>query len=269
VFSVDAYRADQFNGKISEVRLEPQTVQNVVTYSVIVDVENPQLKLKPGMTANLTMIVDEHDDVLTAPNAALRFTPANKTQDENQRTSESRAGRRLYQSLRLRLCPQATDPITKAAPNADAAGGEPEGKLVIAAEGPGGGGKAEIEVVEEEAARVTGDANTAGTGFKRRKCWRQLRSKCRGFWQQPSGGNAGGNFSGGGAAEVAVAGAADRADHNGAILWIEESPGVLKPISVRTGLTDGTRTEVSGANLMEGTEVVMSDISQTTTAPAK
>src|SRR4051812_20363714 len=59
-FTVDAYRNDVFAGKISEVRLEPQTVQNVVTYGVIVGVENPQLKLKPGMTANLTMIVDEH-----------------------------------------------------------------------------------------------------------------------------------------------------------------------------------------------------------------
>src|SRR6185436_16924640 len=71
-----------FTGQIAEVRLEPQTVQNVVTYGVIVSVENPQLKLKPGMTANLTMVVDEHSDVLTVPNAALRFNPSGMTQDE-------------------------------------------------------------------------------------------------------------------------------------------------------------------------------------------
>ncbi len=81
-FTVDAYRNDVFAGKISEVRLEPQTVQNVVTYGVIVGVENPQLKLKPGMTANLTMVVDEHDNVLTVPNAALRFTPGGMTPEK-------------------------------------------------------------------------------------------------------------------------------------------------------------------------------------------
>jgi HlyD family secretion protein len=74
-FTVDAYPNDVFRGKISEVRLEPQTVQNVVTYSVIIGVTNPDMKLRPGMTANLTITVDHKDDVLAVPNAAFRFTP--------------------------------------------------------------------------------------------------------------------------------------------------------------------------------------------------
>ncbi|OLD57471.1 MAG: hypothetical protein AUI54_02690 [Acidobacteria bacterium 13_1_40CM_2_56_5] len=74
-FTVDAYPNDVFRGKIAEIRLEPQTVQNVVTYSVIIGVANPEMKLRPGMTANLTITVDSKDNVLTVPNAAFRFTP--------------------------------------------------------------------------------------------------------------------------------------------------------------------------------------------------
>jgi HlyD family secretion protein len=74
-FTVDAYPNELFAGRIAEIRLSPQTVQNVVTYSVILSIENPDMKLKPGMTANITIIVDERDRVLRIPNAALRYTP--------------------------------------------------------------------------------------------------------------------------------------------------------------------------------------------------
>jgi len=80
-FTVDAYPNDTFHGTISEIRLEPQTVQNVVTYNVIIGVANPDMKLRPGMTANLTVTVDKRDNVLVAPNAALRFTPQSSTSD--------------------------------------------------------------------------------------------------------------------------------------------------------------------------------------------
>ena len=74
-FTVDAYPNDQFRGRISEIRLNPQTIQNVVTYSVIIAIENPEMKLKPGMTANLTITVDQRENVLRVANAALRYTP--------------------------------------------------------------------------------------------------------------------------------------------------------------------------------------------------
>ena len=76
-FTVDAYPNDVFHGKIAEIRLSPQTVQNVVTYSVILAVNNPDMKLKPGMTANISVTVDEKQSVLKVPNAALRYTPPN------------------------------------------------------------------------------------------------------------------------------------------------------------------------------------------------
>jgi HlyD family secretion protein len=81
-FSVDAYPNETFRGRISEIRLNPQTVQNVVTYSVILGIENPEMKLKPGMTANITITVDQRSKVLKVPNASLRYTPPGARRDD-------------------------------------------------------------------------------------------------------------------------------------------------------------------------------------------
>jgi HlyD family secretion protein len=74
-FTVDAFPGERFRGKVRQVRNAPQTVQNVVTYDGVIDVDNPELKLRPGMTANVTFTWAERDDVLRVPNAALRFKP--------------------------------------------------------------------------------------------------------------------------------------------------------------------------------------------------
>jgi HlyD family secretion protein len=72
-FTVDAFPELVFHGKVSEVRNSPTTVQNVVTYEVIVRVHNPEMKLRPGMTANVSIIIDNKQGVLRVPSAALRF----------------------------------------------------------------------------------------------------------------------------------------------------------------------------------------------------
>ena len=88
-FSVDAFPGKEFDGKLEQMRLNPVNVQNVVTYNVVIDVNNLEQKLKPGMTANLTITIDERNNVLKVPNSSLRFTP----QDANrQRTSGAGAG---------------------------------------------------------------------------------------------------------------------------------------------------------------------------------
>jgi HlyD family secretion protein len=74
-FRVDAYPTETFHGTVKQVRLNPVTVQNVVTYSTVIDVPNPELKLKPGMTANVSIEIARRDNVLRVPNAALRFRP--------------------------------------------------------------------------------------------------------------------------------------------------------------------------------------------------
>ena len=75
LFTVDAYPDDLFQGKIYQVRMNPTTLQNVVTYTVVVETANPELKLLPGMTAKLSFQIDKHDGVVKVPNAALRFYP--------------------------------------------------------------------------------------------------------------------------------------------------------------------------------------------------
>jgi HlyD family secretion protein len=84
-FTVDAYPDAQFPGKVSEVRNAPITVQNVVTYDVVVKVANPERKLKPGMTANVSIIITAAQGVLKVPNAALRFKwTADKASDRGK-----------------------------------------------------------------------------------------------------------------------------------------------------------------------------------------
>ena len=74
-FTVDSFRGKRFSAKVSQIRNAAQTVQNVVTYVVVLDVDNVELLLRPGMTANVRVVVAERKDVLLVPNAALRFKP--------------------------------------------------------------------------------------------------------------------------------------------------------------------------------------------------
>jgi HlyD family secretion protein len=222
-FSVDAYPNETFLGKIDEVRLEPTTVQNVVTYSVIISVDNPQLKLKPGMTANLTMVVDQHENVLTVPNAALRFRPAGITPEK----------------IAELLAPQG-------APGNSAPGQQPEAE--------GSGSVPPVPNAESVSRGNSGGGNTGdGGGFQRGAGNRGGGGG--GF--QSGGGNrgAGGGRGGGG-----------QPRQQRAVLWVQDDMGQFKPLSVRTGLSDGSRTEVIGQDLMEGMEIVVSDLSQATPA---
>jgi HlyD family secretion protein len=74
-FQVDAYPDQVFTGSVRQVRLDPVVEQNVVSYVTVIDVPNPELKLKPGMTANVNVEIARADDALRVPNAALRFRP--------------------------------------------------------------------------------------------------------------------------------------------------------------------------------------------------
>jgi len=74
-FTVDAYPGEPFRGSIRDIRNAPQVVQNVVTYDAVIDVANDDLKLKPGMTATVSIVTDRRRDVISVPNTALRFRP--------------------------------------------------------------------------------------------------------------------------------------------------------------------------------------------------
>jgi HlyD family secretion protein len=87
-FTVDAFSGQNFHGKVAQIRLNPTTQQNVVTYDVVVDVDNPDKTLLPGMTAYVNIMVDERKNVLLIPNAALRFKPAGQSETSDKRNDK-------------------------------------------------------------------------------------------------------------------------------------------------------------------------------------
>jgi HlyD family secretion protein len=225
-FTVDAYPNDTFTGQIQDVRLESSTVQNVVTYGVIISVDNAQLKLKPGMTTNLTLVVDEHTDVLTVPNAALRFNPPGLTPEQIAKMIQdlpppARTGR-------------ATAPDEGAAPGD---GGQ------RAAEGGGQRGQA-------------GGSGQAGEGGQRGD-----RGQGAGRGEGGARGQGGGRRGG--------RGGAGGGRNQRPVLWTQDPTTLaFKPIRVRLGINDGTRTEVSGPDVMEGMEIIVGDLTQSATPAA-
>lgn len=89
-FSVDAYPGRTFSGAVAQVRAAPITVQNVVTYDVVVSVSNPELLLMPGMTANITVVTAQRDDVLRVPLRALVFSPHHRAKPDETSPAEER-----------------------------------------------------------------------------------------------------------------------------------------------------------------------------------
>ena len=78
-YTLDGYADSVFHGKVTEVRIAPTTVSNVVTYTVIVDVDNQEQKMIPGMTANVSIITNKSENVICIPTEALKFTPTEIT----------------------------------------------------------------------------------------------------------------------------------------------------------------------------------------------
>jgi HlyD family secretion protein len=127
-FTVEAYPNESFNGVVQQVRFSPETVQNVVTYTTIVNVENPEKKLLPGMTATVSIIVGEAKGVLRVSNAALRFTP-NLSPEELAKMAQEMRDRMMAQRQAQGGQPGAGAPGA-ATPGAATAGtgGRPEGQ---------------------------------------------------------------------------------------------------------------------------------------------
>lgn len=92
-FEVDAFPEDTFNGTVTQVRLQATTTSNVVTYQVVINAPNPDLKLKPGLTANITIYTLDKHDVLAVPVRALSFTPEGEKYQENTVWRQLRDGK--------------------------------------------------------------------------------------------------------------------------------------------------------------------------------
>ena len=290
-FRVDAYPGEEFQGSVSQVRLQPVVVQNVTTYATIINVPNVDLKLKPGMTANLRVQIARRPDVLRLSNAALRFRPTND----------------MFVALNQPVPPEAlprggrgagggrrnggADTATAAAPAAPRGAGAPQASATTAAP------SAAAPSAEARAPRAGGQGGFGGGGRGQGGFGggdggdRQARmlerfkgmspDEQKQFIERIKG--RGGDVSafqkamapaakGKGAAEST----ATTIDALFAPLPTVERPGrawlyvdkQLKAVNFRTGITDGTNTELISNDLQPGTELVTGIVLPTATRTA-
>ena len=233
-FTVDAFPGRTFNGEVRQIRKAAQTVQNVVTYTVLVSAANESGQLLPGMTANVRIVIETRDSVLKVSNAALRFRPpgeaaavADKAGAEKGPTNVPAAAagggqgqgaqfrERLVTELKLDVEQQAQlDPILA----------EMRNKLMAARDLP-----------EENRAK----AAAAARADVRAKIDAILRAEQKTRY-----------------AEIAAEQAGRSGQSARGRVWVLDS-GKPKAIEVRVGLTDGSMSEVSGAAIAEGSEVIV------------
>ena len=95
-FTVDAYPDDTFEGVVKQVRLEATTNNNVVTYEVVISAPNADLKLKPGLTANVTIFTKEQANILSVANKALRFTPTKETVGKDMKIVDCKGKNKVW-----------------------------------------------------------------------------------------------------------------------------------------------------------------------------
>ncbi|MDP6373914.1 MAG: efflux RND transporter periplasmic adaptor subunit [Vicinamibacterales bacterium] len=238
-FRVDAYPEEEFQGTVSQVRLEPIVVENVVTYATQIDVPNNDLKLKPGMTATVTLEIARRDDVTRIPNAALRFRP---TDD-------------MFAALNMPVPEQPQG--GRGRPGLESAGAD--------GDGPGDGGGQGGDPAERQQMRE-----------RFQNMSEEERAAARQRLQAEGGGRGGGAAVGpdgrGGRRNRAAPADAVPTTERGATtidalfgpLAVPESKGQvwiysgneLKPTMLTLGVSDGAYTELLGPEVPPGTELV-------------
>jgi HlyD family secretion protein len=230
-FTVDAFPGRTFQGRVTQIRKAAQSVQNVVTYTVVVGTQNPSLTLVPGMTANVRIVTDQRDNVLKVPNAALRFRPAGVTNGKDE------------------LAPAA------ATPGAGAGQGDPQARRQRLVE--------ELKLDAAQQARLDEifaelrkrmmelrdlpEADRRQRGERARVDLRQKINAILGPEQQKKY-----------AEIVAAETGRGSAGGSGRVYLLRDGKPV--EVRVRTGLTDGNATEVSGGDLAEGNEVIVGTV---------
>ncbi|MBI4552970.1 MAG: efflux RND transporter periplasmic adaptor subunit [Candidatus Latescibacteria bacterium] len=313
-FTVDAYPDQQFGGQVSQIRLAPVTVQNVVTYTVIVDVPNPDMKLKPGMTANVTILVAQRENVLKVPTIALRFRPQGEGRSgmggamgmSGQASEEpkglvarvkgwfSKAGKDSSEAT-ARGGQMAAQTGAKAGADSTArmaglgkagpeAGMGMPGQPSRTGEGSMAAGRPAFQG-EGRAGQWTPDPamlarmreRMGGQEVPDSVLIAQMRARFAGRGGQAGGQRGGsgqaGQFAQGGrggfGGQSGMAGMAGMSGRRGArpsFLWTVGPDGKLKPIPMRTGISDGTFTEVIADSLVEGQEIVVALTTSSTQA---
>jgi HlyD family secretion protein len=260
-FRVDAYPAEDFSGLVAQVRLQPIIQQNVVTYATVIDVGNPELKLKPGMTANVNVEIARRSDVLRVPNAALRFRPTSEIFAAlGQLPSEGGPldlGARRHDGAESAArgngtdgpTPPSSQPPQGAGPRSEGGSGpqrQSEGR------GSPGGFAARMQNLSPEEReqllermRARGFDPTALRGRGGRESGQNPRSTVR-EQAPPARGEA--------TTIDALFGPLPVVESRGRV-WLYVD-GRLAPVPVRLGITDGQATELLEGDLEEGQELV-------------
>ncbi len=227
-FTVDAFPRRNFSGEIRQIRKSPVNVQNVISYTVVIGAANPDQSLLPGMTANVRVVVDSRDNVLKVANAALRFRPAG--------AGDAKA---------------PSDPAAGQAPGAAAA--QQFRQRVFEELKPEPAQKAKLEQIFDDVRQKLMQLRDMPKDGDRRKAGERLRAESRERVmailtdaQKPAYERLLAEF---GAAARGAASAPGR-------LWVPVAGGTPKAVDVRTGLTDGTSTEILEGPLKEGDEVI-------------
>jgi len=234
IFTVDAYPEKTFRGKVSEIRNAPITIQNVVTYDVVIQVDNKDLKLKPGMTANVSILIEHKEGILKIPNAALRFRPemAKKEEAGEKRKEASQSsgrqskegsqspGRQLIERLvkELNLTPDQQSKV----------------EMILQSLRPEIQEIREKSKPEEARIRIQSLIRQKIVGLlteEQKKKMSELSQSSQGMERRPGR------------------------------VWILSPEGKPVPVSIVLGITDGTFSEVVAGDLREGMEVIVEETS--------
>jgi HlyD family secretion protein len=283
-FRVDAYPTETFEGTVAQVRLQPVVVQNVTTYGTVIDVPNPQLKLKPGMTANVKVEIAKRTGVLRIPSAALRFRPTPEVfaalnqevpREAQQFGGGGRGGGRGRNGQGSQGSPnsQGTPPAAPGSPAsastpspAPSAGGS---KAPVQFEGRGQGGGQDSQGGEGAERRGGGRGFDPARMMERFKGMSPdeqqqfiARMKSRGndtsaFEKEvkPSNAPKPGAPTTQGAQTIDALFAPLPSVETSGRAWVYMDHQ-LKPVSLRLGVTDGTNTELLSTELQQNMEVV-------------
>jgi HlyD family secretion protein len=231
-FTVDAFPNLTFQGKVADIRNAPVTVQNVVTYDVVILVKNLELKLRPGMTANASILVARRDEILRIPNAALRFRPEFAKREAGP-SSASSGG-------------------SSSAPSPSASSPEQilerlKGELKLTPEQQAGIARILKDAQGEiQAARKTGGAEEAKAKGKELRA--SLRIKIRSLLTEEQKKK----YEQMDRRPESVQGPTQVYK-----VWVPVPEGRPVPVDITTGISDGSYTEVASGGLKEGQEVIV------------
>ncbi len=249
-FKVDAFPKETFVGRVKEIRINPQTVQNVVTYDTVIEFTNPDQRLLPGMTAYVTIPVAMARETLKIPNGALRFRP--DISDEERRALLARAG--IGDGARRGM----------AAAGSPGGSGRPEGSGRSEGQGAGAGSRSEQRSAgggqTALGGRPGGPGGSGGAGGMSEAEREQRRQRWMGRPGDRQGAGGGGEGRpGGGAGRMGMGMGISMgmpAAPETQIIWKLDANKQLRPVQVRTGITDYTYTQLvevaRGGELNEG-----------------